>query len=102
MDYRKWAVEYREEGHIFKQLREAFGIPCETYYDWKEKFDSGYYETTTKRERRRKIDKKQLKQAVEDRPDAVLKEYAEQFGCTAVVVRQYITIGLRVGIMTLK
>ena len=24
--------------------RQAFGIPCETYYDWKEKFDSGYYE----------------------------------------------------------
>ena len=63
MDYRKRAVEYRDEGHTFKELREAFGIPSETYYGWKEKFDSGYYETPIKRERKRKIDKEQLKQA---------------------------------------
>ena len=30
MDYRKRAVEYKDEGHTFKQLRQAFGIPCET------------------------------------------------------------------------
>ena len=86
MDYRKRAVEYKDEGHTFKQLRDAFSIPSETYYDWKEKFDSGYYENPIKRERKRKIDKEKLKQAVADRPDAFLKEYAEQFGCTAAAV----------------
>jgi transposase len=86
MDYRKRAVAYKQEGHTFKQLREAFGIPSETYYQWKEKLDSGYYETPVKRERRRKIDKAVLRQAVADRPDAFLKEYAEQFGCTATAV----------------
>ena len=30
MDYRKRAVEYKNEGHPFKQLPEAFGFPCET------------------------------------------------------------------------
>jgi transposase len=67
-------------------LREAFGIPSETYYQWKEKLDSGYYETPIKRERRRKIDKKALRQAAADKPDAFLKEYAGQFGCTATAV----------------
>jgi hypothetical protein len=43
MDYRRRAIAYKQEGHTFKQLREAFGIPSETYYQWKEKCDSGYY-----------------------------------------------------------
>ena len=86
MDYKQRAVEYKQEGHTFKQLREAFGIPSETYYQWKEKLESGYYEIPIRRERRRKIDKEALRQAVADRPDAFLKEYAEQFGCTATAV----------------
>lgn len=27
MDYKQKAVEYKQEGHTFKQLCEAFGIP---------------------------------------------------------------------------
>jgi len=45
IDFKKRAVAYKQEGHTFKQLREAFGIPSETYYDWKEKLQSGYYQT---------------------------------------------------------
>jgi hypothetical protein len=30
MDYKERAVAYKQEGHTFKQLREAFGIPSET------------------------------------------------------------------------
>jgi transposase-like protein len=37
IDYKKRAVAYKQEGHTFKQLREAFDIPPETYYIWKEK-----------------------------------------------------------------
>ncbi|MDR2476994.1 MAG: transposase [Treponema sp.] len=61
-------------------------MPSETYYQWREKLASGYYQTTIKRERVRKIDKAVLRQAVADWPDAFLKEYAEQFGCTATAV----------------
>jgi transposase len=86
MDYRKRAAAYKQEGHTFKQLREAFGIPSETYYQRKEKLESGYYETPVKRERGRKIDKAALRQAAADRPDAFLKEHAEPFGCTATAV----------------
>jgi transposase len=85
-DFIKRAVAYRQEGHTFGQLREAFGIPSATYYDWEEKFDSGYYDIKIKRERRRKIDKEALKQAVAEKPDAFLKEYAQQFNCTSTAI----------------
>ena len=86
IDFKKRAVAYKQEGHTFKQLREAFGIPSETYYDWKEKLENGYYQAKVKQVRRRKIDKEALKQAVAEKPDAYLKELAEQFNCTATAV----------------
>jgi transposase len=86
IDFIKRAVQYKQEGHTFKQLRESFGIPSETYYNWKDKLESGYYETKIKRERRRKIDKEKLKQAVADNPDAYLYELAELFDCSTPAV----------------
>ena len=86
IDFKKRAVAYKQEGHTFKQLREAFGIPSETYYDWKEKLENGYYQAKTKQQRRRKIDKEALKQAVAEKPDAYLRELAEPFNCTATAV----------------
>ena len=86
IDYKKRAVEYKDSGHTFKELEEAFKIPPITYYDWKEKLSSGYYETQPKRERTRKIDKEKLRQAVADTPDAYLHELAALFGCTPQAV----------------
>ena len=86
IDFIKRAVAYRQEGHTLKQLREAFGIPSETYYDWEKKLANGYYDRKIKRQRNRKIDKEKLKQAVSEKPDAFLKEYAEQFNCTVTAV----------------
>ena len=37
MDYRLRAVEYKDEGHTFKELRETFKIPAISYYAWKRK-----------------------------------------------------------------
>jgi transposase len=85
-DFIKRAVAYRQEGHTFEQLREAFGIPSATYYDWEEKLDNGYYNIKIKRERHRKIDKEALKQAVAEKPDAFLREYAQQFNCTSTAI----------------
>jgi transposase len=82
IDFIKRAAAYRQEGHTFEQLREVFDIPSATFYDWEEKLNYGYYDIKVKRERRRKIDKEALKKAAEEKPDAFLKEYAEQFNCT--------------------
>jgi len=86
IDFIKRAVAYRQEGHTFAQLREAFDIPSATYYDWEAKLNNGHFDITIKRTRRRKIDKEVLKQAVAEKPDAFLKEYAEQFNCTPTAV----------------
>ena len=83
IDFRRKAVEYRQKGHTFDELREAFGIPPETYYQWKERIDSGYYDTERpKQERLRKIDKEKLRQAVLEKPDIFLHELARMFDCT--------------------
>ena len=86
LDFIKRAVAYKQIGHSFKELEEAFGIPSITYYDWDEKLKSGYYDIKIKRTRRRKIDKAKLIQAVSENPDAFLKEYAKLFNCTPVAV----------------
>lgn len=86
MDYRLRAVAYKDEGHTFKELKETFKIPAQTYYQWKEKLQNGYYETKIIRERKRKIDKDALKQAPAKKPDAYLRELADGFGCTESAV----------------
>ncbi len=44
IDFIKRAVEYRQEGHIFAQLREAFDIPSATYYYWEVKLNNGHFD----------------------------------------------------------
>ena len=83
IDFIKAAVAYKQNGCTFKQLRETFGIPPETYYLWEKKLESGYYELKKdKQERHRKIDRELLKQAAAKKPDSYLYELAELFNCS--------------------
>jgi transposase len=86
IDFIKRAVAYKQEGHTLKQVQEAFGIPAQTYYDWKKKLENGHFDVKIKRERKRKIDKEELKQALEEKPDAFLWELAERFNCTPAAI----------------
>ena len=79
IDYIKRAVAYKEEGHTFRELKDTFNIPPETYYQWKEKLENGYNGTKVFRQRTRKIDKEKLKKAVEEKPDMCLYELARLF-----------------------
>jgi transposase len=83
IDFIEKAVAFKQNDHTFKQLREAFGIPAETFYQWENKLESGYYDVEKpKQERSRKIDKELLKKAVSENPDAFLYELAALFDCT--------------------
>ena len=86
IDFVKKAVAYKREGHTFKQLREAFGIRSQTYYQWVENLGNGHYDAKPKRTRSRKIDRELLRKAVEEKPDAYLYELAKPFGCTPQAV----------------
>jgi len=79
-------VAFKDNGHTFKELEEAFKIPAATCYAWKKKLKNGYNGEKVYRERNRKIDKEKLRQAVEEKPDAYLHELAQQFGCTVQAV----------------
>jgi transposase len=82
IDFIKRAVAYKDDGRTFSELRSAFGIPPETYYQWKKKLENGYDGKKIFRERNRKIDKEMLKKAVKENPDAYLYELAQMFDCS--------------------
>jgi transposase len=88
--FRARAVAYKDSGHSFKELQEAFGITPHSYYQWKnDKEHSGLYvPKKEKRIRERKINPETLKAAVAKKPDACLRELAAQFHCSTTAVHK--------------
>ena len=87
--FRKKAIEYKESGKTFAELKEVFGITSRSYYEWKQnKEQSGFYVLPKKERatRKRKIDPKELQKAIEEKPDLFLKELAEKFNCSITSV----------------
>jgi transposase len=95
-DYRKAAIAFKQAGHTFKELRDVFKITSRTYYQWIEILEtSGSVKVEIKRTRRRKIDPDALKKAVEENPDAYLRELSKMFGCApSSVYRRLASLGL--------
>ena len=87
-DYQIRAIEYKESGHTFKELYEVFKIPASTYYNWKEQLGKGLLGVKIKRTRKRKVDPEELKQVIEGKPDAYLREIAEVFGCSITAIHK--------------
>jgi len=88
-DYRKAAIEFKHNGHTFAQLKEAFKITARTYYQWielQEKTGSLRYRNA--KVRRRKIDPEKLQQAIEEKPDAYLRELAAKFGVSTTSIHK--------------
>ena len=87
--FRKKAVEYKDSGHTFIQMKEVFGITSRSYYEWKRnKEQSGFYVLPKegKATRKRKIDLAELQKMVDETPDLFLKEIAEKFNCSVASV----------------
>jgi transposase len=89
--FRKTAVEYKDSGHTFEELKKVFKISSSTYYRWveyKEEFGSYVPPSKGKQTRKGKIDPDKLVSAYEEKPDAYLREIAILFGCSAEAVRK--------------
>jgi len=87
IDYRKAAIEFKQSGHTFAELKEVFKITARTYYQWLELSEkTGSLQFRNAKERRGKIDPEKLKQAVEEKPDAYLRELASMFGVSTTSV----------------
>jgi transposase len=89
--YRKSAVEYKDRGDTFKELKETFKISSSTYYKWaKHKKEFGVYvpPKVVKQKRKGKIDPELLAKAYEEKPDAYLREIAALFNVSVVAVHK--------------
>ena len=84
-DYKECAVKYKRNNHTFEETKAIFGMSKSAYYEWEKEFDAGFPEKP-KRTCEKKIDKKALKQAVEEFPDRELSELAEPFNCSPQAV----------------
>jgi transposase len=86
-DYRKAAVKYKQDEHTFKELKCVFKITPRTYYQWVENLETSG-NVKVKRARKRKIDSDALKKAVEETPDAYLRELSKKFNCSTTAVHK--------------
>jgi transposase len=83
MDFRRAAIDYWQSGHSKEDLYEAFKIHPSRVYTWlRHEAKTGSLAPSYPQTRKRKIDLKELEQAVERKPDAYLSELAKQFDCT--------------------
>ena len=88
--FKSRAVAFKDSGHTFKQLHEIFGICNYSYYKWKKNKEiTGYYAPKKEKATRiRKIDSEALKLALQDKPDAYLRELAEKFDCSITAIHK--------------
>jgi transposase len=81
-DYRKRAIENKNERHTGKELYEAFKIYPSTVNRWEKLLkERGSLETQYQKKRAGKIDLKRLEQEIERKPEATLTELAKIFDC---------------------
>ena len=88
--FRARAVEFKDKGHTFKELKEIFGTGSYSYYKWKKsKETKGFYVVKNeKATRKRKIDPEELISAIEEKPDSYLRELAQRFNCSITAVHK--------------
>jgi transposase len=88
-DFRKAAIEYKQNGHTFKDLKKVFKITPRTYYKWVEILEeTGMTKPEIARTGWGKIDPAKLKQAVKEKPDSSLRELSKKFNCSTTAVRR--------------
>jgi len=90
-DYRQAAIEFKQDGHTFEELKSVFKITARTYYQWVELLETtGSLQYRNASTRQGKIDTEKLKQAVEERPDAYLRELAAEFGVSTTAIHKHL------------
>jgi transposase len=79
--FRLRVIVYKDSGHTFKEVYEAFGVDSQRCYCWKKQLDeAGSVKYHAPKERDRKINKARLLRLLDEHPDWYLREFAEVFG----------------------
>jgi hypothetical protein len=79
--------EYKDSGHTFIRVYEAFSVRLRSYYTWKAELKKGKFENRYPKTRKGKIDTERLGELAKKHPDWYLREFVED---PASVFRQYI------------
>ena len=73
----------------FRTIKKVFKITPRTYYQWIELQEkTGSLKFRNAKKRQRKIDPEKLKQALEEKPDAYLRELAAKFNVSEVAIHK--------------
>jgi transposase len=88
--FRKRAIAFIDEGHTYAELYECFKIYPATLADWRRLLsETGSLEPRKASTRRpRKISPEKLVHAIAEKPDAYLRELAEQFNCSISAIHK--------------
>jgi transposase len=94
--FRKSVIKYKDAGHTFKEVNEAFGADSKRYYSWKKQLEqTGSLEYRSPKERRGKINKSELLSLLEEHPDWYLREFAEKLNvCRQAVQKMFKKLGV--------
>lgn len=82
LDLRKKALEYLEKGGTEEAAAAAFGITTRTLSNWKRRKREQNLAPKPRRLSPSKIDSEQLRQYIQEHPDAYLREIALEFEST--------------------
>jgi transposase len=76
---RQRVIEYKDTGHTFEEVSEAFGVDPKRYYSWKKQLEeTGSLEYKPPKERNGKINQSGLIRLAGEHPDWYLREFAEK------------------------
>ncbi|MDR3343179.1 MAG: transposase, partial [Treponema sp.] len=68
--FRKRVIAYKDSGHTFTDVYEAFGVTDRSYYIWKEQLETvGDFVYNYRKEHKGKISTERLNELVENHPD---------------------------------
>jgi len=89
-------IRYRDAGHTFKEVKEAFGVDRKRYWVWKEQLAKhGKFVTNYPKTHAGKIDVARLMELYEAHPDWYLREFAAEFGvCLQAIQQKFIALGV--------
>lgn len=88
-DFRKRTIEYRQEGNTLEKTSKTFKVSITTIRDWEKKLrEEGNLKAKVPNRSFKKIDPEKLRKYIEEKPDAYLREIAQEFGCCISAVRK--------------
>jgi transposase len=89
VDYRRRTIEYYQEGHTQAEVKDVFNVCPKTIRDWEARINAGSLKPSYPKTRKpRKLPPDELRQYINEHPDAFLEEIGEYFNCSAEAVRK--------------